>query len=174
MGENFAGPVVLATLGDRPLGDEAVAVAVEIAREHGTWLAVVDLFDAAPGSRSGLHDIGAPPPTAASMDDAVARARDAEVPVATMRGMSLCPSDTLVRLVLEHDACLLVFGTEPGSHRLARRRHRRIVRRLERGTPCLLWTMGFTPPAPRDAARRAARTVADVARHWPASSRRPW
>jgi hypothetical protein len=174
MGESSAGPVVLATLGDRPFDTEAIEVAVDIAREHGTWLAVVDLVDAPLAGRAGPRDIGPPPATAASLDAAVARARTADVPVTAIRGISLRPPATLVGLVLDHDACLLVFGPEPGVGRLSRRRYRRIVRSLERGTPCLLWTASFKRSEPRDAVQHAARTVADVARHWPASSRRPW
>jgi hypothetical protein len=174
MGESSAGPVVLATLGDRPFDSEAVTVAVDIAREHGTWLAVVDLVDMAPAARSGPRDLGPPPATAASLDAAVAQARAADVPVTAMRGGCLHPPGRLADLVVEHSACLLVFGPGAASRRLSGRRRRRIVRLLERRTACLIWTAGPPSREPRGRVRRAAATVAGVARQWPPATRRAW
>jgi hypothetical protein len=168
---------MLATLADTPFDDHAVKVAIDVAREHGVRLIVVDVVDLPPVGRAAPSDPGAPPAAAMALGRVTDGALAAGVDVMVIRGRSPRPLATLVELVSEHRPCLLVFAPDPEAlsalRGLSRRRYRRAVRLLDRRIPCLLWTPELKPLTVRDAPRRATSGLGAIARQWP-SSRRPY
>jgi nucleotide-binding universal stress UspA family protein len=169
------GPVMLATLASAPLDERAVDLAVEVARDHGAALVLVNVIDLVAGGRGRVPDAGDPPELAAALRDAAARAAAAGIPVTTLRGPSPRPLATLLALVAEQRPRLLVFG--PDSHRLSRtrglspRRHRRATRLLEQRTACLLWTAATDSRVSAETLRGAMAAIGSVARRWPALPR---
>jgi hypothetical protein len=102
----------------------------------------------------------------------------AGVAVATMRGPSVRPVATLVRVVAEQRPRLLVFGADPGGlspwRGLTPRRHARALRVLDQRTTCLLWSPVCEARVSAATMRRAMAAIAALARSWPAPPPRPW
>jgi hypothetical protein len=171
------GPVMLATLASAPLDERAVDLAVEVARDHGAALVLVDVLDLSAGGRGRAPDRRDPPELAAALHDAAARSAAEGLRVTTLRGPSAHPVATLLRLVADQRPRLLVFAPDPrrlsAVHNLSRRRHRRAVRLLEQHTACLLWTAATESRVSAETVRGAAAALTALARRWPATPR-PW
>jgi hypothetical protein len=171
------GPVMLATLASAPLDERAVDLAVEVARDHGAALVIVNVVDLPGGGRGRVPDTGDPPEVAATLRDAAARAAAEGLPVTTLRGPSARPVATLLGLVAIHRPRLLVFGPDPRRlsawRNLSQRRHRHAIRLLEERTGCLLWTAATESRVSTETIRGATAALASLARRWPAAPR-PW
>jgi nucleotide-binding universal stress UspA family protein len=166
---------MLATLASAPLDGRAVNLAVEVARDHGAALVIVDVVDLPAGGRGRAPDTSAPPEVAAALRDAAARAAAEGLAVTTLRGPSARPLATLLRLVGDQRPRLLVFGPDPGRlsrwRDLSPRRHRRAVRLLEARTACLLWTAATDARVSAGTVRGAMAALASLARRRPAAPR---
>lgn len=131
-------PVLLVTL-DVPIVEEAAAVAVDAAVEDGRPLVVANVIGG-----SYLPTPGVPLPTAVVTEDVDSSLRApaelaASLGVATARLRVLTPRPvvTLVELVHERQAGLVVLGADPG--RVPRRRYAKAVRALHERTTALVW-----------------------------------
>jgi|SRR3954447_14810318 hypothetical protein len=168
--------VVLATLFDSPLADEAIRFAVDAAVEQGTRLAVVNIPQMPAGGRGPLIDLGDPPDLAVSLRRATSAATAAGVSAASYRIRSLRPPAALVSLLRQEEPALVVLG--PDVTRLSpvrgmtARRYRRTVRALRLRTSALIWSPNLDVlPAPKP--RRCPRVRAVIA-SWPISRPGPW
>src|SRR3954454_2631292 len=168
--------VVLATLFDSPLADEAIHFAVDAAVEQGTRLAVVNIPQMPAGGRGPLIDLGDPPDLAVSLRRATSAATAAGVSAASYRIRSLRPPAALVSLLRQEEPALVVLG--PDVTRLSpvrgmtARRYRRTVRALRLRTSALIWSPNLDVlPAPKP--RRCPRVRAVIA-SWPISRPGPW
>jgi nucleotide-binding universal stress UspA family protein len=168
---------MLATLASAPLDERAVDLAVEVARDHGAALVIVNVVDLPTGGRGRVPDIGDPPEVAATLRDAAVRAAAEGLEVTTLRGPSARPVATLLRAVADQRPRLLVFGPDPRRlsawRNLSQRRHRRAVRMLEERTECLLWTAATESRVSAQTMRGATAALASLAGRWPATPR-PW
>jgi len=149
------GPVLLATMADTPFDPEAAVLAVELALEAATPLVVVDVADR-PLGRAGHADFGEPPGITEGVVQ-LARANGAHV--TSLRPRSPRPVRTLLGIVAAYAPAVVLFGADRGRmdrvRGMSAHRYRRVVRALESGSSCLLWTTA----EPRLGAVPRARTL---------------
>jgi hypothetical protein len=164
------GPVVLATFAGAPLQPAAARLAVESAADMRATVLVVDAVAVQPGRRGAgpaLRPVA--PALAAGIAAVTELAAELGVELESVRVASLRPRDTLVEIVRDRRAALVVLATEPTALRRfrmpTRREHRRFVAALAERAPCLLWTAQEPgEAAATHASRRSARAERREAR----------
>src|SRR5689334_8125752 len=160
------GPVVLATFAGAPLQAAATRLAVESAADMRAPLLVLDAVAVRPGRRGAVPALRPTGPAlAADLQTVSALASEFGVELELARAASLRPAETLVEIVADRRAALVVLATDPAVLRRlrtpTRREHRRFVAALTDGAPCLLWTAQEPGEA---AATRASRRSARAER----------
>jgi|tagenome__1003787_1003787.scaffolds.fasta_scaffold20956630_1 hypothetical protein len=167
--------VVLATLFNAPIADEAINLAVDAAFEQRALLAVVNVRDIPVGGRGPRIDLGDPPDVAASLRRATSAADAVGVPTTRHRFRRLRPVAALISVINEVDPVLAVVGPDvtrlSALRPMTARRCRRSVRALWRRTSCLLWSPS-AEPIPAEA--RCATTLGALITSWPRQRARLW
>jgi hypothetical protein len=160
------GPVVLATFAGAPLQPAAARLAVESAADMRATVLVVDAVAVQPGRRGAgpaLRPVA--PALAAGIAAVTELAAELGVELESVRVASLRPRDTLVEIVRDRRAALVVLATDPAALRRfrmpTRREHRRFVEALTAQASCLLWT---AQEPGETAATRAGRASARAKR----------
>jgi nucleotide-binding universal stress UspA family protein len=122
-----------------PFEDEAVEFAIEAAADTGAELVICDAIPLE--YRSYVHHVArqyAESLNRVHLDAAARRSRERGVPTSQVAFHNRRPVVTALEVAREQRIGLLVFGAD--RTRLGRWTHRRAVRKVRDGAPCLVWT----------------------------------
>jgi nucleotide-binding universal stress UspA family protein len=132
-------PVMLLTF-DVPFDPVAVAFALDTAAETGAELYVCDGIPVAPNPIVGTARTFGSSETRAASDEVAREARSRGVRTKQLLFHHPRPVHAALEVTRDEGVGLLVFGSDRA--RMGRWEFWRIVRRLRKNSPCLIWTPG--------------------------------